>query len=377
MTDWDNLWVENWAQIRERFEAWWRHDGLILHVTAPADHPRLPIPSPAPIFWDRAGIDPDYPLTGDEPVSLETAWLSPERRVRLAAIEMARTFYGGDAFPYFDTHIGPGSLGMFLGVGVELAYDTVWYHPVIDDPDAAPPLAFDPQQEWVRKHQALIEAGLDASDGRFLVGMPDLIENVDVVAALRGTQPFMIDLIERPAWVEQKVHEVNHAFFAAFDWFFRLIEDPWGGNAFSAFKIWGPGKTAKIQCDLGALISPRMFRQFVVPGLTEQCNWLDYSLFHLDGTQAMVHLDALLEIDALDGIEWTPQAGLPQGGDPMWYDLYRRILEGGKRVQAIFVAPDEVIPLLNAIGTRGVYLMVEAESETQARELVKAVEAYR
>ena len=69
-------------------------------------------------------------------------------------------------------------------------------------------------------------------------------------------------------------------------------------STFGAFGIWAPGKTAKLQCDASAMFSPDMFQRFVVPSLTEQCEWLDYSMYHLDGSQAMCHLDALLGIDA-------------------------------------------------------------------------------
>jgi hypothetical protein len=91
----------------------------------------------------------------------------------------------------------------------------------------------------------------------------------------------------------------------------------------------------------------------------------------------MHHLDSLLEIEELDAIEWTPQAGIPGGGDPRWYDLYRRILAAGKGVQAVGVAPAEVIPLLDAVGPAGMYLMVSAGSETAARKLEEQVEGYR
>jgi hypothetical protein len=375
--EWDGFWKQDWELTRERFRAWWQHDGLILHVTAPCDEPRIHGVSPERIWGGSSGIDTNYPFSGHEPVSLETAWLDPERRAQLAELDLARTFWGGEAFPYFDTHIGPGSLGMFLGVEAELAPDTVWYKPCITDPDSQPPLKFDPQHPWFLKHRAIIEAGMRRSRGHYLVGMPDLIENVDTLAALRGTDALLIDMIERPDWVKQRVAEINQAYFEAFDHLFEIIQDPWGGNAFSAFKIWGAGRTAKVQCDMAAMISPKMFAEFVVPALSEQCEWLDYSLYHLDGTQAIIHLDRLLEIDVLDAIEWTPQAGHPQGGDPEWYGLYRRVLAGGKSVQAIDVRPEEVIPLLDAIGTHGVYIMTEAKTEVEARALVEAVEAYR
>lgn len=359
--EWDRFWSDKWARTRERFAAWWRQDGLIVHITAPLDRPRAASAPP--------------PLA--EPNTLTDAWLDPAWRVWRAEQEMAHTYYGGDAFPYFDTQIGPGSLGIFLGATPQFAPDTVWYEPCIADPDNHPAPRFDARSAWLLKHTALIEAGLRASQGQYLVGMPDLIENVDTLAALRGTQPLMYDMIERPEWVAARVADINQAYYQAFDLLFDLIRDPWGGNAFSAFKIWGPGRTAKVQCDASALISPRMFGDFVVPALTEQCAWLDYSMYHLDGTQAIVHLDALLAIEPLAAVEWTPQAGRPQGGSPLWFDLYRQVLDAGKSVQAILVEPQEVLPLLDAVGTKGVYVMTEAATEAEARALEDAVEAYR
>jgi 5-methyltetrahydrofolate--homocysteine methyltransferase len=285
-------------------------------------------------------------------------------------------YFGGEAIPFFDTHIGPGSLAMFIGSNPKFAEETVWYEPFITDPDHTPPLRFDPHNPWYLAQKALLEEGMNISQGRFLVGMPDLIENLDTLASLRDSQLLMLDMIERPDFVKQRIEEINQVYFEVFSRYFELIQDPWGGNIFSAFAVWGPGKTAKVQCDAAALISPRMFAEFVAPALTEQCAWLDYAIYHLDGTQALPILDTLLAIEPLQAIEWTPQVSLPQGGDPMWYDLYRRILNAGKSVQAISVKPHEVIPLLNAVGTKGLCVMVTAENETQARALVEAVAPY-
>jgi hypothetical protein len=155
------------------------------------------------------------------------------------------------------------------------------------------------------------------------------------------------------------------------------IKQPDGSSAYRSFYLWGPGKIAKLQCDMSAMFSPEMFGEFAVPGLTEQCEWLDHSLYHLDGTQALCHLDQLLGIDGLDAVEWTPQAGIETGGSPRWYDLYRRILTAGKSVQAVNVEPGEILPLLDAIGGRGVYLITQFGSEREAEEMADKVEPYR
>jgi hypothetical protein len=91
----------------------------------------------------------------------------------------------------------------------------------------------------------------------------------------------------------------------------------------------------------------------------------------------MVHLDALLEIEALDAIEWTPQAGIESGGNPRWYALYRRILSAGKSVQVVNVELDDVVPLLDAIGNKGVYLLIQFKDEQEVERAAKMIEPYR
>jgi hypothetical protein len=371
------FWHKNPDQVVERYRAWWRRDGLILRVLAPRDRSLPQGTNPQePFTYCMDGIDTTMPASDVQ--TFEKAWTDPDERAQRANRYLARIYFGGDALPYFDTNIGPGNLATFLGSEPEFASDTVWYRPCITDLDRHPPLRFDPANRHFRQQKAIVETGVQVSGGRYLVSMPDLVENLDVLASLRGTQELLMDLVERPEAVKARLTEINQAYFAAFDAIHALIRDPWGGNIFSAFSIWGPGRTAKVQCDACVMISPQMFAEFVVPSLAEQCAWLDYSMYHLDGTQAIRHLDALLAIESLDAIEWTPQVSVPQGGSPEWYGLYRRILDAGKSVQAINVRPEEVRPLLDAVGAPGMFVVVTAESEAQARSLVETIDrAYR
>jgi hypothetical protein len=255
----------------------------------------------------------------------------------------------------------------------------VWFHPCLEEtaaPERLPPLRFDPASPWWRITEDILRRCVELARGKYLVTCPDLIENVDVLSSLRGARTLLLDMGERPGWVEQKVWEINEVWFAAYQRIYDLIKLDDGSSTFGAFYIWGPGKTAKVQCDASAMFSPKMYRRFVVPALTAQCEWLDNSLYHLDGTQAMVHLDALLEIAPLDAIEWTPQAGIETGGHPRWYDLYRRVLAAGKSVQVVSVEPHEVLPLLDAIGNQGVYILTTFQDERATEKLVERVGPY-
>ncbi len=246
-------------------------------------------------------------------------------------------------------------------------------------------MRFDESNPWWNVHRTTLTAyaalagggGGGGGGGNYLVGCPDLVENIDILAALRGPQTLLVDMIERPQWVEQKVSEINEVWFDVYQRIYDIIKLEDGSSAFGAFCLWGPGKTAKVQCDASAMFSPDMFKRFGVPSLTEQCQWLDYSMYHLDGTQALCHLDAVLAIDALDAVEWTPQSGIETGGDPRWFDMYRRILAAGKSVQVVGVSKDQIVPLLDAIGPRGVYIMTWFPALADADECVARVEPYR
>ena len=358
-------WKPEWPQVKKNYVRWWRREGLVLYLTAPREMPVEPAGRPGP--------PKDWP----------TRWTDPTYICDLAEYGMARTFHAADAFPYLCVNLGPGSLGTFLGARPCFERGTTWYEPCIEDPDTYGSVRFDPaDNHWLDVHLAVIDEGLRRSNGRYLVSMPDLIENLDTLAALRGSEKVLADLLDRPGWVRQKLDEINQAFFAAFDLIRERIGDADGGNTF-IFNIWGPGRTAKVQCDISCMISPGMFREFVVPHLASQCQWLDYSLYHLDGDDALGHLEALLEIESLDAIEWTPVGSStpnpdsPTGGSPHWYDLYRRIRAAGKGVQAIGVTADEVVPLIDAVGPEGLFIVARTPDQETAEKLTEQVAQFR
>ena len=99
--------------------------------------------------------------------------------------------------------------------------------------------------------------------------------------------------------------------------------------AFCYFSLWAPGRMAKLQSDISMMISPGALPPLrACRSSASSASGSTIRMYHLDGVGAIRHLDALLEIEELDAVQWTPGVGQPQGGDPCWYDLYRRIRAG-------------------------------------------------
>lgn len=348
-------WKGDWSESRKRLAAWWK--GKVL------DRPAISLVAP------RNRPIEDIPAL-EAPTDLYSRWILAEYRLNVAEREMASMHYLGEAFPYFDTHIGPGSLALFLGSEPIFADTTVWYQPCISDEDLSKPLEFDVENKWWRFQVKLVEEGVKHSRGRYLVSMPDLIEGLDILSSLRGKKQLLLDLRRRPDFVHEKLSEINEFYFQYFNEIHRIVSDDVGGNCFSAFRIWGPGRTAKLQCDFSAMISPAMFKEFAALYLAEQCQKLDYTVYHLDGTECVRHLDVLLSIPELRAIQWTPQSGRPGTGSSTWFEIYKRILSANKSLLLLDVEAHDVKPLLQNIGTKGVLISTTTRTIDEAQNLL-------
>ena len=300
-------------------------------------------------------------------------WFDPEWRAADIHYQLSRSSFKADILPVANTHLGPGSLAAILGAELEGGEDTIWIHPRAEQSDA---IVLDENNRWWRTHLDLIRACKRRAQGRYFVGCPDLIEGLDTLAALRGTQPVLLDMMDRPAELALQVQAINDIWFQVFERIYGEINEG-GEMAFCYFSIWGPGRVAKLQSDISGMISTRNFRRFVQPFIREQCQRLDYALYHLDGVAAMRHLDALLEIEDLDAIQWTPGTGQPQGGDPCWYDLYKRIRAGGKAIMPCWVELNELQPLLDAVGPAGVNVLMHFHSERDIDAALEIAAHYR
>jgi 5-methyltetrahydrofolate--homocysteine methyltransferase len=297
--------------LNARFEAWWRrqNEGLpLMYVVAQNENaPKFPKAESPEALW----TDADYLI----------------RRMRA---DIAQRSYLADAYPSFSADLGPGSLALYLGAKPRFAWDTVWYDKCIEDLAEHPKLAFDPENPWWKLHYELIKTAKQALGGVCLVDMPDIIENIDIYAAMRGTEEALYDLMDDPELVAQRIGEIDDAYFHYYDAFRELIAEPDGSQGYTCFHIRGKGRVAKIQCDFSAMLSPGQFRQFVLPSLKKQTERLDHSLYHLDGKDAIRHVPAIMELSKLDALQWTCGAGQPDGACPNWDVIYDQVTQAGK-----------------------------------------------
>lgn len=345
----------DWDQSKKRFAAWWHgeaEDRVLLQVFAPRK--------------DVKDVSPPA-----DPTTMEELWLDVDRRIARFEYQMAHTYYGGDAFAYLDTNIGPGTMSLYLGAVPTFKPDTVWYGKCIDDITKAQVPAYDENNRYWQFSLQLAREGVKRLKDRALVSFPDLIEGLDTVSSLVGNDELLFYLVDAPQHVHRFQEKLVDTYFEYYDRLYEIIKDEDGGSCFSAFQTWGPGRVAKVQCDFSAMISPKMFEEFVVPYLARQCSRLDYSVFHLDGHCCLQHLDLLLSIKELNAIQWTPGAGQPLACDPCYISLYRKIRAAGKSCMIRGGTAEQARTIVEELGPEGLDIAIGVGSEEEADEVVR------
>ena len=352
-----NTWKANLEETKQHYINWWNHKGIVLNM------------------WEhfQEGVKPHADIPAPQPYKdLNQRWFDPEWRAEYLDWYVAHSSLMADMLPVANTQLGPGSLAAILGGVFEGGEDTIWIHP---NPNYTDDITFNPQHPNYLLHKELLKACKAKAQGHYYVGMPDLMEGMDVLAALKGTDKVLLDTVMQPEVLEHQMQQINDIYFQVFDELYDIIREG-DEMAFCYFSSWAPGKMSKLQSDISTMISEDDYHRFVQPFIRQQCQKIDYTLYHLDGVGAMHHLDALLEIKELNAIQWTPGVGEPQGGSPKWYDLYKKIIAGGKSIMACWVTLDELRPLLDNIGGDGVHLEMDFHNEQEVDEAMKIVQEF-
>ncbi len=356
---------ENWSESAVRFTKWWngeKTDRPLLWIVAKKEH------------FDE---EPEKITPASNEIEFH---LDVDRKVKeMRNMCKTHTFYG-DAYPYMSVDIGPGSMATYLGSEPIFKWDTVWYTECIKNWNDWPDFKFDNNNYWWNKHYSLVKKARELSNDDFFIAITDIVEGIDIIANMRGPQNLCYDLIDNPDVIHSRIKQLDNVYFEYYDRMYDVVKQEDNSSCYMCFSIWGPGKTAKIQCDFSALMSPDQFREFAVPSIRKQCQRLDNVLYHLDGVDALRHVDELFKIKDIKAIQWTAGAGKPDGGSEQWYDLYEKVRSAGKALWISIGSGciDEWIAkadnIIRTFGNQGLYFLFPVMSDKDAKKLLLKAE---
>lgn len=330
-----------------RFEAWWQREVIDRAPVTLSVQPRRPAHAPEA-----------------KHESLEDRWLDVAFQVDRIIAHLERLEFPGDSFPVLMPNVGPEITSTLLGAELEFGETTSWSLPIVREHeqwrDVAERSADFDNRYW-RAVEDMTRLALERCNGRYLVGITDLHGNYDMLGGLREPEMLCLDMVDCPELVDAAARRAAEVYTQAFQRNDALLAEAGMGST-TWIPLYHGGSAYVPSCDFWCMLSGEHARDFVLPRIAEEMQPLERSIFHLDGPQALRHLDMLLGLDDLDAIQWVYGAGA--GPAAKWIDVYRRIRDAGKAMQVLAQTADDAKAVLDAVGSRGVWLTIETPFQT-------------
>lgn len=344
-------------KVLERFEAWWQCELI--------DRPLVMLLNVTP---DRRAEMPQK--THANP---REAWFDIDHRLDRFEAEVKSKVYLAETLPIFTPNLGPDVVATLFGS--ELKYvdtATSWSKPAAESCREILDLKPDYENEYWTTIRRMTDRSLERGKGKWLTGLADLHTNGDLLAALRDPQELCLECAD-------DIEAVRAACDYVTDFFGEMYEDLYGRIAATGQPCtsWTPalhdGRFYMTSCDFICMISPKMLARTIYPAFVREIEHLDRAMFHLDGPGALRHIDAILDLPGLDGLQWV--AGMGNGPYSRWIDVFKKAQAAGKCLQVTAESIEIAKTIAREIRPEGVWFEIyEQYSRDEAEAFLKWLE---
>lgn len=306
------------------------------------------------------------------PAKLHDRWFDFEWRLEVFERNLENAGFMREGFPHFNCNLGPDILAACTGS--ELTFEsenTSWAKPRVSDWRNEPPIVFQPDGYYWQNMARFLTRSADRGRGRWLTQSGDLHSNGDGLAALRGPENLLLDLIDCPNEIDRRLAECHMVFEAMLQAHFDIIHPRSGGLNASWCSGVARGKFATIQNDFCCMVGPDMFDRFFKKYIEKEAACVDRCIYHLDGPGAIRHIESICEAPNLHVIQWVPGAGNKPFNQ--WPELLRKIQALGKGLW-IHGSPQEQLEVLDQVKPEGCMYNLGFRNRDDAEGFLKQAE---
>jgi hypothetical protein len=339
------------SRVLDRWEAWWMCENE----------------SPMMTSW----ISPTEPHV-ETPLETAAQWLDFDQRVDAFESRLAVTPAFGDNIPFFFPNLGPDVAACAWGAEIEFGKETSWVHPLGDCLADLATAKFSRDWPQWKRIEDLTRLSLARSEGRWITGFTDLHLNADLLVSLIGPENLCLELADdRDSFAQalarwekpclELLSSQHDLVLASQDVSLSWMHAP------------AKGRMHIPSCDFSCLVSGADYCELILPIIQNECRACDRSIYHLDGPQALRHLDAILACPEIHGVQWVYGAG--QGPARRWIEVYQRIQAAGKCMMVCCDDAEDALVIADALRPGGVWFDLPGMDFAAAEALHREVTA--
>lgn len=287
-----------------------------------------------------------------------------------ALINAAATWYGGEAMPTVMMSLGCDEAAVFCGAELRWSEDsagTNWSVPFVEDWDRDLPLALDEDHPLWRRLVEFYRRASARLGGHMLLSSFDTHTNMDLLAAVRGPERLCLDLVDRPETIDHAMVDAR----AIFPRMWRALAEAGRMDQHGYCNgIYSMSGATILQCDFSCMMSPAMFRRWVLPALEEEAAVAGHTFYHWDGPGALMHADDLFDAPFIHTLGYVPTVTFSRGLSHFdSLDLLVEWQRAGKAVQAVGT-PDGIKQMHGRLDPARVMYCTSCACRDEAEELL-------
>lgn len=351
---WTNQYKDNWDEAYERILAWWEGGSLdrpvIISPIARRDAKTFQ-PSCDPGFQGHRDLNEQYIFEKNKHY-LETNLFPAE------SVPCTRNHYASWLC----------MIGAMAGSKVRYSADSAWLQEIenlYDYPLAEFSSLFPPYALTVK----LMKRHAEEYGWNCILGSDALIDPITTLSMMRGMENLCLDMMEQPVNVKKWLEGLSEIRYRIADGYKKTRENLGRCEEINWCNIWAPGEMDIIECDFSTVLSPEMFREFVLPEAEKEAQFYDYAGWHLDGTAEIRHLDDICSIKNIRAIQWTSDTFTTQMDH---IDLFKRIRKMKKSLLFGCDSIDEAVSVTKEIGKDGLAFDLTNAVKTE-KEMEEAI----
>ena len=347
----------DYEKTRDRIEAFWNFDVLDRPVVV------FSLPKPA---------EEQVPLPVSNHPDSRSRWMDSDFQAEYALANLKNHEFLGDSLPIAYANLGPEVFSAFYGCPLHFGdFGTSWSEPILEDWTKADEITLDWDNLYLKKLLEMTDRLVEISAGRFIVGMPDWHPGGDCIAAFRDPQNFAMDMITNKPDVIRLLDRIAKDYYRVYDNFYAMLK-----QAGMPITSWTPlvseGKYYIPSNDFSIMVSKAMYDEVFLPGIADECRFLDRSIYHLDGPGALRHLDSILSIPELNALQWVYGAG--NEGIHRWIQVYQKAQSRKKGIQ-VTCHVSELPLVMENLSPLGLFLSLEGiDDRSTALNVLKTLE---
>jgi len=335
---------EDIAEAKERMNAWWDHeiiDRPVFSYYFAKKRGKLGA------YLDIVGENWDLAQNYE---GIENALDGFEKRAEV-------TYYGGESIPRYFPNYGPGIVAAVFGVKPKFQSNTVWFNrptKIEDLTEYLESVKLNQNNEWYSRLIRITEYAAKRAGRNYTIAQTDLGGVLDTLSAFLGPTNIILAMKRKPEIIDTCRSIILEKLLLVYDKLQDII-NKYGDGCSSWLNVWCGKRSYPVQCDFSAMLNPKWFKRFALPDIIAQAKHLDYAIYHLDGPNALPHLNSLLTEPAITGIQWVPGAGSAPMGSELWISLYKKIQKTSKNL-VIDASPEQVSNLYKNLDRKGLFV---------------------